>query len=214
LSADRRLPRGRHGLDPELIAESQRWRLLVAVGEVLAERGYDRLGSREVASAAGVSSATFYRHFEDIDACLIAAHEMAGDCVYDLAAEGCRGVGEWGQRLQSALGAVFAFLASEPALARLLAADVAAGVPAIAAARERLLGRLAGLLCAGRQARLADAAELPAMTERYLLYGAVGLCAARLLAGEAASLQDLSPELATLLALPYAPSPAQPGSGK
>jgi hypothetical protein len=35
-----RLPSGRHHIPPELVAENQRWRLLGAAAEVLAERGY------------------------------------------------------------------------------------------------------------------------------------------------------------------------------
>ena len=50
---DHRLPPGRHGLSREEVVESQRWRLLGAVAEELAESGHVRTTSTRVARRAG-----------------------------------------------------------------------------------------------------------------------------------------------------------------
>lgn len=202
-AGDRQLPRGRHGLPPEEVAENQRWRLLTGAAEVLAERGYAHVTSARIARAAGVSSGTFYRYFENVDACLLAAYEMAAECVWDLAAGACVGEGEWPQRLAAALHAALDFLATEPALAHLLGAEAAAGIAAVAAARESLHGRLAGLLCGGRQLQLESANDLPAGLERHLLGGLAGLLGAHVVAGEASRLPQLATELTQILATPY-----------
>ena len=196
-----RLPRGRHDLPPELVTENQRWRLLGAAAEVLAERGYARITTADIAGCAGVSRSTFYAHFDDLDACLLAAYEMAADCLCDLvtgACEGGRG-GEWPARLRTATDESLAFLATEPDLACLLGT----ASPALAAARERLLNRLAWALRGARKLRPQDAPPLPPDTERRLIAAALGLIGDRALAGEAPRLPELSPDLAELLAVPY-----------
>jgi AcrR family transcriptional regulator len=200
---DGKLPRGRHKLSREHVAESQRWRLIRASGESLMASGYGGLTTRDVSRRAGVSSATFYLHFEDADACLLAAHAVAADCLGELVGAACTGTGAWPERLHAALGAATDFLASEPALARLLGADLAAAVPAVAAARERLLARLAGLLCSGRQLRLRTADRLPPLAETHLTGAVAGLFGDRIAAGELAVLPALVPELTDILAAPY-----------
>jgi AcrR family transcriptional regulator len=177
-----RLPRGRHGLPPEQVAESQRWRLLGAAAEVLVERGYARTRVADIAAQAGVSRGTLYEHFDDLPACLLAAYEMAAECVYDLAASACDAEREWGACLKTALEEVMGFLAEEPALAHLFGAEVAAGVPAIAAARERLIARLAAM-----------------GVERRSLEGAIALVSVRVSVGETARLPELAPQLAKLI---------------
>ena len=60
----RRLPRGTHGLDPSLVAASQRTRLLEAVGRAVAEKGYAAATIDDIVRGAGVSKKTFYEHFQ------------------------------------------------------------------------------------------------------------------------------------------------------
>ena len=162
--------------------ESQRWRLLGGAAEVLAERGYAGIRIADIAARAGVSRGTFYEQFEDLAACLLASYEMAADCVCDLAGSACGGEGEWEARLRTALEEILCFFAEEPALAHLLGAELAAGVPAIAAARERLIFRLAGM-----------------GAERLSVEGALSIVSERVAAGDAACLPELAPQLAELI---------------
>lgn len=200
---DGKLPRGRHRLSREQVVESQRWRLLRAAGDALLEGGYGKASSRRICDRAGVSSSTFYVHFADAEACIVAAHAMAVDCVWELISAACAGTGTWSERLQAALTASTDFLVAEPGLARLLGADVATGIPAVAAARERLLARLAGLLCSGRRLRLETADRLSAGLEVHLTGGAAGLFGDRIVRGEFDKLPALTPELTELLVGSY-----------
>ncbi len=206
-SADRfatlRLPRGRHGLAPASVAENQHWRLLTAAGEVLVGCGYGAISSRQIARRARVSSSAFYHYFDNVDDSLQAAHQVALDCLWDLISAACTGTGEWSQRLLAALEVTTAFLVSEPAQARLLCADVAAGIPGVAVAREGFLQRLAGLLCGGRELRLSTAGELPAATETHLVGAAFLLLGDRVRAARPELLSGLAPELAEILRRPY-----------
>ncbi len=75
----RRLPRGTHGLDPSLVAASQRTRLLEATGRAVAEKGYAAATIDDIVRGAGVSKKTFYEHFSDKLDCFLAAYEAASD---------------------------------------------------------------------------------------------------------------------------------------
>src|SRR5215208_7384684 len=79
----RRLPRGTHGLDPSLVAASQRTRLLEAVGRAVAEKGYAAATIDDIVRGAGVSKKTFYEHFQDKLDCFLAAYEAASDELYE-----------------------------------------------------------------------------------------------------------------------------------
>jgi AcrR family transcriptional regulator len=69
------LPRGRHQLTRDQISGAQRERLLVAVTELLAARGYRGFGIGDVATRAGVSLGTFYECFDGMDACVFAGYD-------------------------------------------------------------------------------------------------------------------------------------------
>lgn len=69
------LPRGRHQLTREQVTTAQRERLLTAVTELLAARGYRGFGTGEIASRAGVSLAAFYDCFANKDECIFAGYD-------------------------------------------------------------------------------------------------------------------------------------------
>lgn len=70
------LPRGPHRLSREEVRESQRLRLLAASVEVIADRGFAVATTAAIARHAGVSPRTFYDHFEDKLAGLLAAYDL------------------------------------------------------------------------------------------------------------------------------------------
>lgn len=197
--------RRRPGRPPMSAAEveSLRWRLGAAAAEELAERGYARLDTKAIARRAGVSPETFYRHFEHRDACLAMASEAAADSLWDLVAAASTAPGDGSQRLRGAVEAALAYVASEPALARLLGPEAAAAVGAIARARQRLIERLAGLLCAARRLRIETADRLPPATELHLLNGAFALVSERLATGDPGRLPALAAPLAEVLIVLY-----------
>jgi AcrR family transcriptional regulator len=200
---------GRHGIPPEEVAANQRWRLLGAAAEELAESGHQRTTSTRVAKRAGVSPATFYKHYENVADCLLASFQVAADCVWVAVKAGCQEPSlEWPRRLRDSLDSLLRFLAAEPAIAHMLGGEPAAGEAEIAAARGELLERLAGLLAEGRKLRAKDAAELPPNTELHMVSGALVVISDRVAAGKCAQLLRLAPQLAEMLAAPYLGSAA------
>jgi AcrR family transcriptional regulator len=165
------------------VAENQRWRLLGATAEVLAESGLAGVSSRTVSARAGVSKGAFYRHFDNVDDCLLAVHEMVRECVEERVADARAGVSGRPAQVRAAVDAIASFFAIEPSLASTLSIAVA-GNAAIAASRESLIERLAATLDADPRC---VAAALALTTER-------------IATGEVERLPALAPELTELLA--------------
>jgi AcrR family transcriptional regulator len=140
----RRLPRGTHGLDPSLVAASQRTRLLEATGRAVADKGYAAATIDDIVRGAGVSKKTFYQHFADKLDCFLAAYEKASDELLEhvRAAEEAAN-GEWLARTRAGIHAYLRWLAAEPALARVFLIEVAAAGPEALERRERLRDRYA-----------------------------------------------------------------------
>ena len=84
-----RLPRGRHGLSPEFVAQNQRERLIAGLTEVLYEVGYQKTTVSLIGQRAAVSKSDFYKHFESKDDCFIAAYDAAIERIREQVLDAC-----------------------------------------------------------------------------------------------------------------------------
>ena len=71
-------PSGIRSLPPDLVSAIQRERLLAATLRATAELGYREMSVQDVLERSGVSRPTFYEHFENKEACFLAAFDAAG----------------------------------------------------------------------------------------------------------------------------------------
>src|SRR5438874_4109885 len=69
------LPRGHHRLSRDEVGAAQRTRLLLAVVEVVAERGYAGATVGDVLRRARISRQTFYENFSNKEDCFLAAFD-------------------------------------------------------------------------------------------------------------------------------------------
>src|SRR5215204_1386299 len=142
----RRLPRGTHGLDRDVVEASQRTRLLEAVGRAVAERGYGAATIDDVVRRAGVSKKTFYEHFADKEDCFLAAYETASEELFERVREAHESHDDWLDRTRAGIVAYLRWLAADPALARVYLVEVAAAGPHALERRERVRDRYADLM--------------------------------------------------------------------
>src|SRR5919106_835070 len=127
-AASLRLPAGRHGLPREFIVQNQRERIVTALVDTVAERGYNATTVAHITKAASVSRRTFYEHFSDKEACFLAAYEMVAAHIRESMQVAAEAFDEWSQQVRAALATMLRFLAGEPELARLCMIEpVAAG---------------------------------------------------------------------------------------
>jgi AcrR family transcriptional regulator len=155
----RRLPRGSHGLDRDVVEASQRARLLEAVGRAVADTIDD------IVRGAGVSKKTFYEHFADKQGCFLAAYETAAEELFEQVRDAHATSDDWLERTRAGIRAYLHWLAAEPALARVFLIEVAAAGPRAAEARERMRDRYAVLMRELQEEARADMPALPRLPE-------------------------------------------------
>jgi AcrR family transcriptional regulator len=201
-----RLPPGRHGIPADLVRAHQRLRLLGAAAAAVAEQGYGRITAARVTELAGVSSRTFYQHFEDLWACLLAAYEteasrlceeIEGACAKLIEERGPIAEADRRGRARAGIAAALGFLAAEPDVARLLSAEPPPQIAALTGARRDLIERL-GAMLRGVLTDPTGATPLPGL-ERRLIGAALALVSTRAADGDPQRLRDLEPELSELL---------------
>ncbi|HEY6762809.1 MAG TPA: TetR/AcrR family transcriptional regulator [Baekduia sp.] len=124
--AAQQLPKGRHGLSRAFIASNQRERLLDAIANVVAAKGYAATRVADITEYAGVSRKTFYEQFADKEDCFLAAYDAITALLMDRMAKGLAAVadGTWEEQVHALLGEFLRFLAAEPAFARMCIVEV------------------------------------------------------------------------------------------
>ncbi len=191
-----RLPRGRHGIPPEQVHANQRWRLLGACAEIIAEGGYGRLTVSGVAAGAGVSKVTFYKHFGELSKCILATYDMASASTFAVLLEACESAEDPAAELPAVVASTLEFLARNPPVAHVLTDAGLDGVQALHGPRAEFADRCASLLSAVRPER--GSGQHPHLPVHHVR-AAKGWIADRLFAGSADALPQRAPELARLL---------------
>jgi AcrR family transcriptional regulator len=196
-----RPPRGRHRLPPEVVARSQRERLLEAAVRVVAEKGYGAMTIGDLTKQAGVSRTTFYELYEDKEACFLAAYDNAVEMLVRRVIKAYESKGAWPDRAAAGLSALLETLAEEPDLARLSLVDIGRAGPAAQRRYRAAIQRLTPLFDDGRDFAAAGR-NLPANTSRMAIGGVTGLISDELVAGRAEQLPGLLSDVlfATLVA--------------
>lgn len=198
----KQLPRGRHGLPREFVAEHQRERLLAAIAYLLEDHGFERTTVSAISARASVSKSDFYRHFERKDECLLAAYDDAVARLREevLAARADRD--EWADAICAGLGAALARLAAQPAQANLLLVEGLRAGPSVYGRFQVAVESFVPCLREGAPAGV-GAAGTPRETDEAVVGGIASLLGRRVLAGEAARLDEFFPELAEFALSPY-----------
>jgi AcrR family transcriptional regulator len=201
-SAVPRLPAGRHGLPREFIEQNQRERIVTAMVDTVAEKGYNATTVADITKAASVSRRTFYEHFADKEACFLAAYEMVAEHIRTSIRAAAQSFTEWPQQVRAALATMLRFLAAEPELARLCMVEPVAAGGEIAARYRATMQDFVTILKAGRPEHGGDR-TLPEATEETLVGGIASLIVREISAGRTEQLESLLPDLVELILAPY-----------
>ncbi len=143
------MPRGRHGLPRELVARSQRERLLAAVVRVTAQNGYEATSVADILEEAGVGRESFYELFEDKKDCLLAAHGILVDDLEATVKAAYSTPGPWVEQVRHGLAAMLDWFATDPAAARVMIVELAAVGPTSRDLFQTDFARFTKLLDAG-----------------------------------------------------------------
>jgi AcrR family transcriptional regulator len=184
-AAIRRLPPGSHGIPADIVARNQRERLIAAMAEACAEKGYAGTSVADVAKRAGVSSVTFYKQFSDKRDCMLTAHEELLARLLEGVDGAVGGEREPQAQRRAALAALLSMLAGDPPSARLLTVEIPAAGPRGVECHDTMVKQLAQRL---------GADWVP-------VAGTLALIGRLVVAGEASRLPALEDELADTLSL-------------
>src|SRR6266498_5249021 len=140
------LPRGPHSLPRDVVVRSQRTRMLRALIEVVAEKGYAATTVADVIGRAGVSRTTFYEQFKDKEDCFLIAFQKGGQAQYLRVIEAVQAATDPVEQLRRNLRAYLSELIAFPASARAFLLEVPAAGPRALAIRDSIVDGYARLL--------------------------------------------------------------------
>jgi AcrR family transcriptional regulator len=139
----RPLPRGPHQLSRDDVTRSQRSRILAAITDAVAEKGYAKTVVADVITRSGVSRATFYEQFRSKEDCFRAAYEAHAALVSDFMTASLEDLRRSDaaplDKLDGILAAYLGSLASAPGLTRVFLVEVYAAGPECIEQRRRSL---------------------------------------------------------------------------
>jgi AcrR family transcriptional regulator len=184
------------------VAESQRKRILEAMVEVVAERGYPETRVVDVIKRAGVSRKTFYELFDDKEGCFLSAYDIALAVLLRGTTKAFEAEPErpWPERLRGGLSAFLRIISEQPAAARFCVVDVLAAGPKALARRDAAVRQFTGFIDAGRAE---TDRELPGITALSLAGGINELLYSEILDGGSGRLPNRLPEIVYWIVQPF-----------
>jgi AcrR family transcriptional regulator len=197
------LPRGRHNLSREHVRDSQRRRLIRAMLEQVAEKGYPATTVGDVVSAARCSRNAFYELFEDKEACYIAACDETAtemlEALYSAVEEE-----SWLAALRRGMNSYLSWWVDHPGFAAAYVIDLPTAGRRALEQRDRAYARFAEMfdaLAARARAEQPDLPPLAPLGARLLVAGITELVGQEVRQGRLARLVELEDELVQLVAL-------------
>jgi AcrR family transcriptional regulator len=155
---ERKLRPGR-GTSREKTERSQRERLFAATVATVAAKGYEGATVADLVELSGVSRSAFYRHFDDKEACFLAAIEaIVEPALAQIAGDESTPPGI--ERARAAFGTLFELIVSQPAAAKMCIVEVYAAGPEGAALIDRTM-RSVEVLARGLFDQVPDRKEMP-----------------------------------------------------
>ena len=202
---DKRLPPGRG--TPRAEAErNQRERLFAAMVATVAEKGYEATTVANLVKLSGVSRSAFYRHFDDKQACFLAAVEaMVEPTVKSLGADESTPPGM--ERARQAFQRTIETIVSQPAASKMCIVEIYAAGPEAATLVDRSTEAATGL-AANMLEQVPERSGMPRELVRAIVGGIQKVIHKRLYRGQEEELLELAPQLwEWLFRYPVPPGP-------
>ncbi|HXR31387.1 MAG TPA: TetR/AcrR family transcriptional regulator [Solirubrobacterales bacterium] len=193
-------PLPRPALSPEFVALHKRRRIMQAIAELTAENGYSATKIGDIVRRARVARKTLYDNFAGKEEVFLAAFDAAVDEAMQRVEEACAAAaGEWEERLQAGLSAFLAYVAEQPALARMCMIEALSATPAATQRYENAMQRFVDLT--GENVPHYD--QLPETIEETLVGGVAWIVYQQIRRDEAANAEQLLPELSEFILAPF-----------
>ncbi len=197
-----KLPPGRHLIPSDFVSQNQRERMLLAMAELVASRGYQKTTIELIAKTARVALVTFYEQFSSKEECFLAAFDENVDAAREVFAELLDPEQPWQEQIATGLEIFLEMVAKEQARAKLCIVEAQAAGSAALARYQGMLEGVAPKLREGREFN-PRSSRLPDGLEVAIAGGIAWLVHQRLVADEADGLKALLPEMLQVTLTPY-----------
>lgn len=125
----RGLPRGEGNVSRSFVVHNQRERILDALTNLSAAKGYGATTIPEIVQEAAVSVQAFYEHFSGKEDAFLVAYELGHRKALAIVERAYESQEHWRHAVHAGIAAMFEFLASEPAYAHLALIDALTASP-------------------------------------------------------------------------------------
>ena len=198
-SNKRRGLRGEHIGSHSFVVHSQRERILDAVANLSAGKGYTAVTVKDIAEQAAVSLDAFYEHYAGKEDAFLVAYEVGHAKGLTIVEHAYDAAPDWRSAVRAAIAALFDFLASEPAFAHLALMDARIATDRTAERASRGVSAYAQLLLPGLESAGGKDGP-PAVAVEAIIGGIFELCISYTLKHRTEALSELLPR-ATYFAL-------------
>jgi AcrR family transcriptional regulator len=194
---------GGHELRREVIVHHQRERILAAVVELVAERGYRAVSVAAIVKRARTGRLKFYELFDSKEDSFLAAYDAGLEQASGRVGSALEGADDsLAERLDAGIGALLGFLDERPDLARAMVVEAPLLGAAMGDRRESTVAAFRPLL-AGARDGAGKKARLPADLEESIFDGLYWLLYDAILAGKPKRLTRLRPALVEFALMPF-----------
>ncbi|MDX6624074.1 MAG: hypothetical protein QOE75_2006, partial [Solirubrobacterales bacterium] len=202
---ERKLRPGR-GTPREEAERNQRERLFAAMVATVAEKGYEATTVADIVELSGVSRSAFYRHYDDKQACFLAAIEAMVEPTLEQL-RGDETVAPGMERARHAFQTLIETIVEQPAAAKMCVVEIYAAGPEGAALVDRMMDS-ATALAAGLFKQVPDREGMPIGLVHAIVGGIQKVIHKRLYRGQEEELTELIPQLWDwLFCYPVPPGP-------
>jgi AcrR family transcriptional regulator len=185
---------GPKALAHDAVASNQRSRLIGAMIEEVAERGYAATTLARLVGLAGVSKRAFHELFGTKEAYFLATYDAIVANAIRRIGRAYRSESDWQAGLRAGFAAYAAEIVSEPKAARLVLVEVLGAGPA-ALARMRRTRLIFEEAVSASFSEAPDGVKLPPLIAKGIVCGVERITRQRLLAGDVEELHALADEL-------------------
>jgi AcrR family transcriptional regulator len=187
-------------LPREFVAALKQRRIMDAIAELSAERGYEATKIADIVSRAGVARKTLYDNFSGKENVFLAAFDSAVEEFIGEIEKACEASeGDWRGRVEAGLGALLGFVSEKPAMARMCMIEALSATPTASRRYDDAVQLFVELL---RRSAPRDTG-LPETIEETLVGGVAWILNQQIRRGEAERAPDLLPELTEFVLSPY-----------
>jgi AcrR family transcriptional regulator len=187
-------------LPREFVASHKRRRMMDAIAELTADKGYEATKIADIVRRAAVARKTLYDNFDGKEDLFLSAIDADLTAMRTAVEEGCARNGDSAEGgIVAGLEALLDFVAEHPAAARMCMVEAISATPSSARIYDAAMRIFVDLLRKGAPA----GTDLPETIEESLVGGVAWILQLQIRRGEAEEAAELLPELSQFILSPY-----------